>query len=76
MKFTEEEMRTIKAVFDELHKMPFSDLNKVWGSMTCEEIGRLANKLYYNDYCERHGITYEDMTEGDFIDAYRERYEC
>lgn len=26
------------------------------------------------EYCERRGITYEEMTEEDFIDAYEHEY--
>lgn len=69
MKFTEKELRTIEAVFDSLSKLEYAKLNKFLGSMTIVEMMTLANKMRYAEYCERHGIAYEDMTEEDFVDA-------
>ena len=74
MELSNKEIRTIKAVLNDL-VMNFSDseLNKFMGSITIEEMKKLERKLYYMDYCEEHGIAYEDMTEDDFIREYEER---
>lgn len=69
MKFTEKELRTIEAVFDSLSKLEYAELNKFLGSMTIVEMMTLANKMRHAEYCERHGIAYEDMTDEDFVDA-------
>ena len=74
MEFTNKEVKTIKAVFNTL-LMTFQDyeLNRFMGSETIERMKALEQKLYYSDYCEENGITYEEMTEDDFIQAYEER---
>lgn len=79
MTLTKEEKRTVLAVFDELAKMKYSDLNTFLGSITIKEMMALRQKLEYEEYCENHGIRYEDMTEDDFInkaleDAERNGY--
>lgn len=71
---TKEEQRTVLAVFEELVKMPYSDLNKFLGSTTIQEMAELYNKLRYADYCEEHGIEYEEMTDEDFEQYYNEKY--
>lgn len=70
MTLTHEEKMTVLAVFGELLRKPDRELNTFLGSMTIEEMHKLYGKLHYEDYCEEHGIKYEDMTEEDFIDAY------
>ena len=74
MKLTKNEKRTVLAVFEELSKKPYSELNKFLGSITIQEMAKLRNKLYYEDFCEKHGVKYEDMTPEDFEMAYNERY--
>lgn len=69
MKLTANEKRTVKAVFGELLKKPYSELNCFLGSITIEEMQTLYSKLRYEQYCEDHGINYADMTEDDFISA-------
>ena len=46
-----------------------------FGSITMQEIGKLYSKIRYSDYCERHGLTYEEMTEDDFMRCYFEENE-
>lgn len=75
MNFSENEVRTIEVVFDELSRMDYSKLNSFLGSMTIKDVVALACKLRHAGYCERHGISYEDMTEEDFEIAAFERLE-
>lgn len=75
MNLTANEKRTVRAVFGELVKMRYADLNKVIGSSTIDEMHKLYSKLENEEYCDRHGITYEEMTDDDFINAYFEKYE-
>lgn len=72
MTLTENEKRTVKAVFSELLKKPYSEINCFLGSLTIEEMQILYSKLRYEHYCDEHGIKYEDMTEDDFIAAEEE----
>ena len=69
MKLTANEKRTVKAVFGELLKKPYSELNFFLGSITIEEMQKLYSKLRYEQYCDARGIKYDDMTEDDFISA-------
>lgn len=48
------------------------DIHKKFGGITIEEMNKLFVKFRYADYCERHGITFEEMTEDDFERAYFE----
>ena len=75
MTLTADEKRTVLGVFDELLKMPYSELNRHIGSLTIMDMQKLYGKLRYESYCERHNIKYEDMTECDFEDAYLEEME-
>lgn len=72
---TEAEKRTVLAVFGELLKKPYSELNTFLGSLTIEEMQKLYLRLKYEPYCKRHNIEYEEMTEDDFIQAYDEEHE-
>ena len=74
MTLTKKEKRVVLAVFDELNKKRNAELNMYLGSETIKEMRTLYNKLRYEEYCERRGITYEEMTEEDFIDAYEHEY--
>ena len=64
----------VLAVFGELNKKRDAELNMYLGSETIKEMRTLYDKLRYEEYCERRGITYEEMTEEDFIDAYEHEY--
>lgn len=46
--------------------------NQLLGSIGNEEASKLYNRLKYEDYCIKHGITYEEMDDGDFERAYEE----
>ena len=72
---TENEKRTVLAVFDSLVKLDYGELNKFLGSITIMEMQSLYYKLHYEPYCIRHNIRYEDMTDDDFVDAYLEEME-
>lgn len=74
-KFTNDEERLVFVVLDELMKMGYKKLNTVFGTLTIEDIQVLHSKLHYNDYCERHGVKYEEMTDEDYIRAYEEEEE-
>lgn len=49
--FTENEARNVLAVYEELSKMKYEDLNKFLGSMTIQTMHQVYNKLHtlYND---------------------------
>lgn len=74
MTLTKKEKKVVLAVFDELNKKRDAELNMYLGSETIKEMRTLYDKLRYEEYCERRGITYEEMTEEDFIDAYEHEY--
>ena len=76
MEFTERQIDVITGVFGELLKMKYDDLNSFLGSETISEMQDMYSRLYYREYCERHGIRYEDMTEADFEQEYAERWEA
>lgn len=71
---TNEEKRTVMAVFDSILKLRYEEMNRFLGSMTIKEMQEMYNKMKYEGYCEAHGIKYEDMDEEDFVDAYMEGY--
>lgn len=73
--FTEKEYRTIEAVFDSLAHLDWDEVNKFLGSMTIKEVWALNQKMRYDGYCKRNGISYEEMTDDDFVDAYLEENE-
>lgn len=73
MELTAKEKRIVKAVFGELLKKPYSELNCYLGSLTIKEMQKLYAKLRYEQYCDDRGINYEDMTEDDFICAEEEK---
>ena len=74
MILTNKEVRTLKAVLSDL-VTTFQDyeLNRFMGSETIKDMKVLQQKFHYYDYCQEHGITYEDMTIDDFIQEYEER---
>ena len=76
MTLTANEKRTVLAVFEELNKRKYSELNTFLGSITIREMQALYQKLRYEGYCERHGITYEEMTDDDLLDAAMEEAEA
>ena len=74
MTLSEKEKRVVIGVFGELMGREYSELNTFLGSETIKEMQTLYSKLRHEEYCERRGIAYEEMTEEDFIEAELERY--
>lgn len=71
---TAHEKNVVMAVFSTLLEMGYSELNTFMGSITIKEMSDLYHRLKYEDYCQKHGLTYEEMTENDFCQAFEE--EC
>lgn len=67
---TREEKRTVLAVFGELVKKDYNELNTFLGSVTIREMTRMYDRLKYEDWCDEHGISYEGMTDDDRIQAW------
>ena len=67
--FSDDETRTVLSVFNELMKMTYDELNKFLGSITIKETSTLYTKIRYRNYCRRHNIRFEDMTDDDFENA-------
>lgn len=74
MTLSEKEKRVVLGVFGELMGRKYSELNTFLGSETIKEMQTLYSKLRHEEYCKRMGITYEEMTEDDFVEAELERY--
>ena len=74
MTLSEKEKRVVLGVFGELMGRKYSELDTFLGSETIKEMQTLYSKLQYEEYCKRRGITYEEMTEDDFVDAYEHEY--
>ena len=74
MTLSEKEKRVVLGVFGELMGRKYSELDTFLGSETIKEMQTLYSKLRHEEYCKRRGITYEEMTEEDFIDAYEHEY--
>ena len=74
MTLSEKEKRVVLGVFGELIGSKYSELSTFLGSETIKEMQTLYSKLRHEEYCKRRGITYEEMTEDDFIEAELERY--
>ena len=74
MTLTKKEKRVVLAVFSTLLGRKYHELDTFLGSETINEMQVLYGKLRHEEYCERRGITYEEMTEEDFIDAYEHEY--
>ena len=62
----------VYVVFHELLKLKYDELNKILGNLTIDEMQHLHSELRHEEYCERHHITYDEMTDDDFEDAYLE----
>lgn len=76
IKITERELEVMHGVLDELLHLKYDELNKTYGSETIKDMYHLWAKLGYRDYCEKYGVQYEDMTEDDFEQAYRDKWEA
>ena len=69
------ESATVFCVIDELLRKSYAELNYTFGTETIQNMQKLWSKMRYADYCDEHGIAYEDMTEDDFVNAYLEMNE-
>lgn len=73
---TKKEKTLVMGVFGSLLQKSYSELNTFLGSLTIQEMQEMYSRLEYEDYCNDHGIKYEDMTDDDFIQACLEKYEA
>ena len=73
MTLTARQATVVLAVLDEMMMRP--DVHYFLGSETIKEAVNLASRLRYNDYCIKHGIKFEDLTEADCEREYLERYD-
>lgn len=76
MTLTDREKRLVTGVLEELLRLKYDDLNKMFGSLTIEDMHKLYSKLQTEDYCKRAGVKYEDLDEFDWENIYRERWEA
>lgn len=74
---TDREKRIVMAVFGTLlHEHTWNELNAApfsLGSLTIDEMQDVYQHLKYEDFCKARGITYEEMTEEDFMEYEEER---
>ena len=71
--YSEEDMDTMRAVLESVMYKPYSELNSFMGSETIQRASTLRNKMEHEEYCEKRGMKYEDMTEEDFEMAAEEK---
>lgn len=76
MVLTAREATMILGILQDLQMKPAKELNTLLGSRTIEEMGILAHKMRYNDYCVEHHMTVDEMTEDDYMRDYYDRYEA
>ena len=69
MTLTANEKKTVLGVFEELLRKEYAELNTFLGSQTITDMQTLYQKLKYEGYCDRHGISYEEMSTDDFVSA-------
>lgn len=72
---TQREKQIVLSVFSDLLRKSFAELNTFIGSETIKDMAEMYHRLSFDDYCRAHNVRYEDMTEGDFIAAYEEKYQ-
>ena len=72
MTFTDREQATVRAVFGELLRMPYSKLNSILGSITIEEMQAIYRVLRHEPYCKKYGISVDEMTEDDYMREWEE----
>ena len=71
--YSKEDMDTMRAVLESVMYKPYSELNKFMGSETIQRAATLRNKMEHEEYCEKRGMKYENMTEDDFEMAAEEK---
>lgn len=69
-----EEKRIVHAVFASLMEKGYDELYMFLGSETIREMTKLEHRLSHEDYCIRHGIEVEDMTDADYEAEYEEKW--
>lgn len=71
---TEEDKLLMLDVLNEVFQM--SDIRFHFGNITIQKIAELKCKLAHEGFCKRHGIErWEDMTDLDYEQEYREKWE-
>lgn len=73
--FTEDDKRTVQAIFGALLKLDSDTLDKCrLGSLAIEDMAEIHCKLIHEPYCKKYGLkSWHDMTEDDFVREYEER---
>ena len=62
----------VKAILTTLDEIPYSELNKVFGSLTIKEMQMLKHDLHIDDVCAEFGITKAQYKKD--IESYEEMY--
>ena len=62
----------IKAILATLDEIPYSELNKVFGSLTIKEMQSLKHEMHIDDVCEMFGITKAQYQKD--VEGYEESY--
>lgn len=75
MKFTEQQERLVFIVLDEIIRKPTQELRSMFGTCTIDEIMELYDRMKLDDYCQRHGVEYENLTEDDRMTYADEMWE-
>lgn len=75
MTLTAREATMLLGILEDLQRKPMNELNKWMGSQTIKQMGELAHRMRYNDYCVEHHMSVDEMTEDDYMRDYYDRYE-
>lgn len=75
MELTSREKNLVQGIIGDLLSKPYNELNKTFGTETIQEMANLYSRMRWDDYCKRHNVKYEDLTEDDYEQAYREEWE-
>ena len=70
----ENERKTMVAVFKELMKKPYNELNTFLGSETIEQMQAMAFKWEHAPYARKHDKHVSQMNDADFEQEYAEKY--
>ena len=69
--------KLIKGLLHEMfNNMSIEDIRNLVGSIGVERLRTLYLNLFYENYCERHNIKVENMTDDDRLMAYLDSVEC
>ena len=64
--------KLIKAILVTLDEIPYSELNKVFGSLTIKEMQMLEHEMHIDDVCAEFCITRTQYKKD--IESYEEMY--